>query len=449
MSNLRRPDQEPPNYDATTDQPPYVPPRWTIDLSLAPRDRYREIARHYKHQVQDLTVLYEELLRDVLIPEKLIPTITRVSKLLLRKLHDKSQTEELIGIFEESGVPMYLLVAFNVILDLLMGCTSGGVKSLEKGQPLSEAKMLHFRTLDWTMNPLRKVVVQLDFVRSKSGDPQCVLASSITYVGFTGVLTGVRPGLSLSLNFRAVHDKSSRAAHFRFYFHHILVLLGKRPSIATYLRSYLIGQYDGQDILASKRKKGKKDDLELTEISQPKALPEIYEELRQRHSTAAYLIFCDGNTTISIDKDFKTAKLRQSQNFIATTNHDVIEHNVEQKESNIVAKAVQSAPRLGFDEFLEESEDRLKCISTRWSRLVTRRHKDQTGIRGAKTASLEEVAATTTLTKKQVVEWLLKYPTSNECTHYNVVLDAKSGSVVFSTAYPEPIEEDFRIQVDL
>lgn len=49
---------------------------------------------------------------------------------------------------------MHLLVAFNVLLDLFMGCTSGGAK-------LSvEDRMLHFRTLDWGMDPLRKVIVQ-------------------------------------------------------------------------------------------------------------------------------------------------------------------------------------------------------------------------------------------------------------------------------------------------
>ncbi|RFQ89656.1 hypothetical protein CRE09_28995, partial [Escherichia coli] len=59
--------------------------------------------------------------------------MNHLSRLLLRRVNESSQTEELRGIAEESDIPMYLLVAFNVILDLLMGCTSGGVRSLEKG----------------------------------------------------------------------------------------------------------------------------------------------------------------------------------------------------------------------------------------------------------------------------------------------------------------------------
>jgi hypothetical protein len=39
------------------------------------------------------------------------------------------------------------------------------------------------------MDVLRKVVVQLEFVNEPGGE---VIAKSITYVGFVGVLTGVR-----------------------------------------------------------------------------------------------------------------------------------------------------------------------------------------------------------------------------------------------------------------
>jgi len=55
-----------------------------------------------------------------------------------------------------------------------------------------EERMLHFRTLDWGMDPLRSVLVVLEFVRSKSEEPEKVIARAVTYAGFVGVLTGVR-----------------------------------------------------------------------------------------------------------------------------------------------------------------------------------------------------------------------------------------------------------------
>lgn len=413
---------------------PYRPPRWTIDLSLPPTDRYRKLARHYKDRVQDLTGLFDALLGDIAIPSKWIPTVNRLSRLVLRRVHDNTQTEELRGISEESGVPMYLLVAFNVILDLLMGCTSGGVRTLEKGRSLSEAKMLHFRTLDWTMDPLRKVVVQLDFVRSESSNPNQILASSITYVGFTGVLTGVRPGLSMSLNFRGLHDGSSRTAQFRFYFHHLLVLLGQRPSIATYLRRFLTG--DHEDIEASSRNDRASAKGEV-EVDQPMALTSVFSALEASHTTAAYLIFNDGQTTMSIDKDFSTATMRQSNDFIVTTNHDVVEHNGEQKENLVAAKAIQSAARnvAGFQEFLDESVDRHACISKKWKRLVAQKKRE--AARKGDVRSLEEIAAVTTITEKKAIEWTSAYSTTNECTHYAVLMDPKQGRIAWCLAYPE------------
>jgi hypothetical protein len=48
----------------------------------------------------------------------------------------------------------------------------------------ADAKMLHFRTLDWGMDSLRKLIVQLEFVNEKGGS---VIARSITYAGFVEV----------------------------------------------------------------------------------------------------------------------------------------------------------------------------------------------------------------------------------------------------------------------
>ncbi|EXJ91749.1 hypothetical protein A1O3_00299, partial [Capronia epimyces CBS 606.96] len=131
--------------------------------------------------------------------------------------------------------------------------------------------MLDFRTLDWKMDSLRSIIVQLDFIRSKPSDPSPVLASSITFVSFVGFLTSVRPRLSLSLSFRGVHNATTRQEHFKFYFHHLLVLLGYRQSVS---RGYFISENDDEN--------------------EPKTLADIAEELVSRCPTAAYLTFSDG-----------------------------------------------------------------------------------------------------------------------------------------------------------
>lgn len=418
---------------STDTMDPYTPPRYTIDLSLKPRDRYRAVAAAYKHQAQDLIGLYDNLLLDFGLSKGLLPTVKRLSRLLLRKLYDPTQTEEIRGVSDETGISMYLLVAFNVVLDLLMGCTSGGVRTLDNNRPFSESKMLHFRTLDWTMNPLRRVVVQLDFINSKSDTPGKVLASSITYVGFVGVLTGVRTDLSMSLNFRAVHDATTRSDNFRFYFHHLLVLLGRRPSIATILRKYLIGDLENPSKATSKPSK----DHPISS-HKPATLANIAKDVPPKHTTAAYLIFCDGKSAISVDKDFRTGKVRGSQNFVATTNHDVAQHDGPQTPTLIAQQAAMGVSRTmpGFEDLLEDSVERLKCIAGRWEALVKRERQKRK--QNGESLTKEEVAAVTAVTREKLIDWVSAWPTTNEETHYAAIMDPTEGKISWALVHPNP-----------
>ncbi|KIV86077.1 hypothetical protein PV11_01714 [Exophiala sideris] len=381
------------------EQPGRTPPRFTIDLSLNPRDRYKSLAREYKTQLQGLTTLFDELLQDVGLPTSYHGSINHLARLLLRRVNCPVETSELRGIAEAAGIPMYLLVSFNTILDLLMGCTSGAVKTLEQCQTRSA----------------------LDFVRTQSADPSHVVARSVTYVGFVGVLTGVRPNLSLSLNFLAVHNANTRRGQFNFYFHHLLVLLGHRQSISSILRSYTLPG-DSHDDGA-------------------RTLAEICEELAPRHTTAAYLVFCDGHSAIVMEKDYDTGPIRQSDTFIAATNNDEVAPESGSSAPTPAANEVAGgASRIaaGLEELLEESRDRLNCITSRWKSRV-RKAKRESKRQGATDTSQTE--AHTTVTPAEVIKWVSAYPTTNEQTHYATVLDPTTGEVVWSLVYPIPYEE--------
>ncbi|KIX09127.1 uncharacterized protein Z518_00205 [Rhinocladiella mackenziei CBS 650.93] len=403
------------------EQEPSRPPKFTIDLSLNPEDRYKALATAYQTEVRGLTGLFNALLRDIGLPGSYHGLVNGAARLLLRGVHSPIETAELRGISQVTGIPMYLLVSFNVILDALMGCTSGAVKTLEDGQPKSQAKMLHFRTLDWTMDPLRSIIVQLDFVRSRSANPSRVLARSITYVGFVGILTGVRERLSLSLNFRAVHNATTKRDHFRFYFHHLLVLLGIRQSISSILRNYMFSDVPH-------------------EKNQPKTLAEVSEELLHRHTTAAYLTFSDGGSTIVIEKDYDSGQIRKSSTFIAATNHDEVEHHPKSNAATPVANEVaggSSRIAPGLEELLEESRDRLECVASKWTSRV-RKVKRQSRREGR--TDLHRIEDETTVTEADVIEWVSAYPTTNEQTHLATVLDATNGQVVWTRVYPDPNE---------
>ncbi|KAF7512764.1 hypothetical protein GJ744_000331 [Endocarpon pusillum] len=431
------------------------PPIFQIDLSLPPSSRYIALATQYQQQLRELMPLFSGLLEDVGVPLSLIPVVQRMAKLLLRRVHNYEENLELQGISKAAQVPMYLLVAFNVVLDLLMGCTSGAVRTLEKGQLPHESKMLHFRTLDWDMDSLRKVVVQLEFVKSASKTPLKVLARSITYVGFVGVLTGVRCGLSMSLNFRPQHNAVTHMESIWFHSHNLLVLLGKRRSISSLLRSCLFSDHQGG-------------------FGTPLSLGYFAETLPSTASTAAYLVFSDGQSAMAIEKDRISGMVRRSHSFIVMTNHDLDPTpGVKQTKSSNSTSMLQS--------IISESVDRRGCMVEKWKIKV--REEDAKRVIAAEDASAasslssagprtrskrkRQLAACTdrsiaiahnsteghdvfidrhkaeegvSLTKSELRRWLAAWPTTNECTHFSAILDPTEGTVVWARQYLEPLE---------
>lgn len=373
-----------------------------IDLSLPPRERYKSLALQYKESIATITPLFNQLLADLGVPVTRHGNVNTLARWLLRGVYSHIETAELRGISEVADVDMYLLVALNVVLDLLMGCTSSVVRS-------TSGTTLHLRTLDWGMDPLRQIIVQLDFFRSKGRDPNTVIARSITYVGFVGVLTGVRPGLSMSLNFRAVHNATNRWDHFRFYTHHLAVLLGFRQSISSILRQLLFAESS--------------DSLE-----EAKALAMVEKSIAVEHSTAAYLVFSDGHQGMVVEKDFKTAHTRRDvHGFVIATNHDAQDSRQEKEATPTAAAAVKTARMEAMEELLEDSQERTECVAAKW-----RKHLEGVGRRGN---------AEVGISLQEAIRWVTDWPTTNETTHFAAVLDPANGTVQFARSYRQPVVE--------
>lgn len=330
-----------------------------------------------------------------------------------------------------TGIDMYLLICFNVILDLLMGCSSGGAAVRDETSTSSGntgTKMVHFRTLDWGMDPLRRVLVQLDYILEPHGE---VVASSINYAGFVGVLTGVRKGLSLSLNFRGVHDGSGElVANARYYGYLGMVFLGLRPSISSTLRSYLIPGGYGKEL----------DGKSIADLPDFETVVEGMScKTKPLTSTACYLCFSSGRETAVIEKDLNTATLRSSTSFTVVTNADVkpgkegddaevgeegddVPLNVEAKSGTHDA----ASPATALEELLEDANERKACAERNYRKLVRREMNAESG--------------NPLPTADDIVGMVQQYPTSNECTHFAAVMDPIAGKFAWCRFWRRPIE---------
>jgi hypothetical protein len=135
-------------------------PKYTIDLSLPPSERYVQLATNFRHLLSSATGLFDDV-ASASQPRLPVSIVRFLARFMLRKFYSAEETAELRGISKTCGVEMYNLVALNTLLDVLMGCTSG-VRT--KANNDADTKMLHFRTLDWGMDILRELVVYLEFV---------------------------------------------------------------------------------------------------------------------------------------------------------------------------------------------------------------------------------------------------------------------------------------------
>jgi hypothetical protein len=393
-----------------------TPTLYIIDLSLPPSQRYVKLATDLKLVIEDLVGLFDDLLDQVELPKK---TFHFFAKCILRKLYSKEQTEELRGIHNVTRVPMYLLVAYNVLLDLFMGCTSGGVVVKERD---GQGRMCHFRTLDWGMPTLRRALVQLEFRNGSNGE---AIARSINYAGFVGTLTGVRKGLSVSFNSRPYHnDDGSKRANAKFYSHLLFVLLGWRPSICTHLRDLIIPKDEElkKKAVQVKKKKGARIGENRQDYKYSyNSLANIAKDFPSTPTTAGYLTFCDGTQTLILEKDRVTAKPLLSSSFLTVTNHDTSYDAPSSISSDTpastehVARAKTHKLNPGMDILVEESMDRKGCMTQAWAtRLKALKLKKKDGERGY--VGLE-----------QLKEWMLKYPVTNEQTHFVALMDPTEG----------------------
>lgn len=322
-----------------------------------------------------------------------------LAKLLLRRVHSDEQIEELKGISQAAGVEMYLLVAFNTLIDMFIACTSGGMKASDG----HKNNLLHFRTLDLGMPMLRRLIVQFEYVDRLHGK---VVAKSVGYVALVGIFTGVKPGLSLSLNSRCCYKRSrSTRRNVKYFVNHLAVVFRLRPPIASRLRKYMLPK-EGRAL---------------------PTLAELTSEFPSITTTTCYLIACDGDKTTVFEKDVNKAQIRSSTDFIAVTNHDQACESDNTKAGAIATVTSQPVSRIANSGHLAETIDRKKCLED-WWRLNSILHCDE---------SCEDDC----ITMEDLQTLMETHPTANDHTHFAAMMDPKEGEIVWCRRWIDLLEE--------
>jgi hypothetical protein len=384
-------------------------PQFTVDLSLPPEIRYNHIVPFFKPVLEDdeLSALFSSLVKD--LAGAASPLVESIAPLILRRVYGHEETAEIQGLARATGISPHILIAFNVLLDLLLGCTSGGVRVFDAKSPASAqtTRILHFRTLDWGMDPLRRLTVQINYARHRNGP---VVATSITYLGYVGILTGVRKGLSMSLNFRPHHARDSWAKEASFRWHQAMVVLGFRQSISSVLRDLLLSSTNAAD----------QEEVQHFGNSISEATVQSFlTSLQLSRSTAAYLIFCTAEQVFVVEKDNGSAFIRKSSLFLAAANHDASDEAGSQQQM----EDAENEEKVGMGDIVRFSCERHKHLTQMWHKRKQMCHK--------RTRRPDGV-----ISVHDVVKLLTDEDISNEETHYAVVMDPKVGQILWGAAYP-------------
>ncbi|TFK25142.1 hypothetical protein FA15DRAFT_591146 [Coprinopsis marcescibilis] len=358
---------------------PQPPPLYIIDLSKPPKERYADICKDFTVEIKELSQVYDEILQMTGYPR----ILGCIAKLLLRRVFSKDETKEIRGISEASGIPLNLVVAYNTFLDLFSGCVSGGVQVQERG-------MLHFRGLDWHMEPLREMIIRVQYVRGGK-----VVARAVTYAGYVGTLTGVREGLSIALNYRARINSSHTVRSHRW--HQLSLLLGWRPSISSQLRTFLLSPGPAP------------------------TLAQVAEVLAQSTSSPCYLTFCSPTSVMLVEKDLRTAVVHESDNFLSVTNHDKAMEGWTQEDWHRIITEEGIPDVGGVHDIMKDSIERKECMSNLWKTTI--------GADGTAAGP----SASSPVTVGDVKQWLRTYPIRNETTHFSCIMDpsAPGGGLVW------------------
>jgi hypothetical protein len=172
-----------------------IVPSFDIDLDISPDKRWIPLVKQYKKKLKNVYDKMEKMLVDNIgfggnlklwLVEKAI------------NLYGDSPLyyDEIKSIANELDIPVNRMILIQLCYECFTACTSIIIDNEDK---LSYP--IHLRTMDWDDNFLRDITINVRFIKNKR-----YLFEATTWVGYMGILTGVKPNLfSISINYRRNH----------------------------------------------------------------------------------------------------------------------------------------------------------------------------------------------------------------------------------------------------
>lgn len=146
-------------------------------MDQPPCERWNHIIKEYIHHFEGVISAI-----DTILGEGVIANISTSVFSGLNSIGKIYYNEELQGISKSSGISIGKISLLQIAYEVFAACTSI-VVNME--QPDGRVCPYHIRTMDWEMNMLEALTIEVDFVRHGA-----TVFTATTWAGYVGVLVG-------------------------------------------------------------------------------------------------------------------------------------------------------------------------------------------------------------------------------------------------------------------
>lgn len=172
-----------------------VVPKYIINLDLPPEKRWISLIKKYKTQLLETYHKMNDQLEQIAGSYSL----WTVEKIISLYGDSPLYYHELKSIADELDIPVEKIILLQLCYECFSACTSIILDDKDKLY-----NPIHIRTMDWDDTFLKPLTINVKFVSQGN-----MLFEGTTWVGYIGILTGVKPNVaSVSINYRRTKDGS-------------------------------------------------------------------------------------------------------------------------------------------------------------------------------------------------------------------------------------------------
>jgi hypothetical protein len=146
-------------------------PSYDVDLDLPPEDRWTHIINDYKDKLPIVLEASKDLLGEY--GESIVPPIISFASYFGLVAHMK----ELHGIAKAANLSFGQVVLLQITYEASTGCTS-----VIKGRFEAAGSPLHIRTMDWELDGLMELTIQVNYTKKKKVLFSCTTWGTFFYL---------------------------------------------------------------------------------------------------------------------------------------------------------------------------------------------------------------------------------------------------------------------------